>query len=275
MSFWTMNLSKIQQGIASFISPSPTTEAHFTQEIQSNVPNNRIIKSSAPPPTIPGHMNTITTNQHMVSSQSQLPFYHTSNYMHSTLPLVSHPQINGQYFMVPPSNFTPAIPYHPVSGSTQVPTLLPSQTTNQHHLSSEQQIANQIPMEVHLPSPTLDKNTLQLQTHLHLQNLDIRLRAESRSQQIPVLKAPKATCSGCFHCWEVLSTAFGPLAENTGFADVSPEKNQTLAFTPTFSNQVGSAQPDIPLTGPYVNRDTQYVCLSDLPEGKCVFLQSD
>ncbi|KAJ3897592.1 hypothetical protein F5879DRAFT_813774, partial [Lentinula edodes] len=69
-------------------------------------------------------------------------------------------------------------------------------------------------MEVHLPSPTLDKNTLQLQTHL------------------------------------------------------SPEKNQTLAFTPTFSNQVGSAQPDIPLTGPYVNRDTQYVCLSDLPEGK-------
>ncbi|KAJ3803969.1 hypothetical protein F5876DRAFT_71009 [Lentinula aff. lateritia] len=45
------------------------------------------------------------------------------------------------------------------------------------------------------------------------------LRAESRSQQIPVLKAPKATCSGCFHCWEVLSTAFRPLAENTGFAD--------------------------------------------------------
>ncbi|KAJ3865354.1 hypothetical protein EV359DRAFT_80577 [Lentinula novae-zelandiae] len=56
--------------------------------------------------------------------------------------------------------------------------------------------------------------------NLHLQNLDIRLRAESRSQQIPVLKAPKATCSGCFHCWEVLSTAFRPLAENTGFADV-------------------------------------------------------
>ncbi|KAH7874303.1 uncharacterized protein C8R40DRAFT_1171405 [Lentinula edodes] len=214
MSFWTMNLSKIRQGIASFISPSPTTEAHFTQEIQSNVPNNSSKAVHAPPPTIPGHMNTITTNQHMVSSQSQLPFYHTSNYMHSTLPLVSRPQINGQYFMVPPSNFTPAIPYYPVSGSTQVPTLLPSQTTNQHHLSSEQQIANQIPMEVHLPSPTLDKNTLQLQTHL------------------------------------------------------SPEKNQTLAFTPTFSNQVGSAQPDIPLTGPYVNRDTQYVCLSDLPEGK-------
>ncbi|KAJ3874468.1 isoprenoid synthase domain-containing protein [Lentinula edodes] len=72
------------------------------------------------------------------------------------------------------------------------------------------------------PSLALLELDLDLSDHvIHLQNLDIQLRSESRSQQIPVLKALKAVCSECFHCWEVLSTAFGPLAENTGFTDVS------------------------------------------------------